>query len=145
MVSCAGIRLKEYHGHVIGLRDVELMAQPEISNYLLRARVRRAGTFPFHPDSQAAPFQSQTGSGGTPDRDIRAPRGDSSSGFLGFVFFLLWEKIRVHTNRRCSEAFPFFFFGFLNGPSEKGAGQHSAPPRLCLSQLLGRSTFPQSH
>lgn len=37
------------------------------------------------------------------------------------------------------------FFFFLNGRSEKGAGPRSAPPWLCLSQLLGRSTSPQSH
>ena len=57
--------------------------------------------------------------------------------------FFVWEKIHVHTNRRCSD----FFFFFLKHHNEKGGrAEHSAPPhpRLCLSQSLGRSTFPPS-
>lgn len=101
--------------------------------------------FHFIPTLKLPPFQSQTGSGGTPDRDIRAPRGDSSSGFLGFFFFFFCSGKRFVSIQTAGAARLFPFFCFLNGPSEKGAGQHSAPPRLCLSQLLGRSTFPQSH
>lgn len=75
---------------------------------------------------------------GTPDRDIRAPQGDSSSRFLG-GFFGLGKDLCLYKPQVQRG------FSFLNGRSAKGAGQHSAPPRLCLSQLLGRSTFPHSH
>lgn len=115
VMSCAGIRLKEYRGHVIGLRDAELMAPPSLGgrNLQLSPACTCSSHWNFSISSRrsSCPLSRAKPAAAAHQTVTSVHRG----GILpvdswGFFFFLLWEKIRVHTNRRCSEAFPFFFF-----------------------------------
>lgn len=115
-----------------------------ISNYLLRASVHCAGTFPFHHYTQAAPIQSQPAAAVA--KAAAATQQTVSSMHHGGIFpscneFLVLSGKRFMSIQTAGAA----RFFLLNHHSEKGAGRRSAPPWLCLSQLLGRSTFPQSH
>lgn len=97
--------------------------------------------FPFHHYVQPAPIESQPVAVEAVAA-VAAQRTMSSMHHRG-IFpscseFLVLSGKRFMSIQTAGAGTWFF----LNHHSERGAGQHSAPPRLCLSQLLGRSTFP---
>lgn len=118
-------------------RDAELMAQPSLGSRNLQlspaCTCSSRWSFPISSRRSSCPLSRAKPAAAAHQTVTSVHRGGilpaDSWGFF-FVFFLLWEKIRVHTNRRCSEASPFFFFCFFKRPQRAGG-------RAALSAPLG--------
>lgn len=134
----------------LSLCGVELKAYSSVavSNYLLRASVHCAGTFPFHYSTQAAPIENQPAAELQQQQQHSGPWqpciagvcvcGEGSFQAAVNSSFCLGKRLMpIQT----TGAVRFF----LTTTLKNRAGRHSAPPQLCLSQLLSRSTFPSCH
>lgn len=106
------------------------------------------GSFPFHHHAQAAHFPEPNQQRLQQPPHSRPWHPCTAGGILPADSYFLgggWGLSgKIFMSLQNAGAARIFFF-FLNGRSEKGVGPRSAPPWLCLSQLLGRSTSPQSH
>lgn len=81
----------------------------KISNYLPRASVHCAGTFPFHHYIQAAPFKSQPAeAAAAAQQTVSSMHHGGNPSKLQWIPRFVWEKIHVYTNHRCCERFFFF-------------------------------------
>lgn len=145
VMSRAGIRLKEYRRHVIGLRDAELMAPPSLGgrNLQLSPACTCSSHWNFSISSRrsSCPLSRAKPAAAAHQTVTSVHRGGilPVDSWVFFCFFLLWEKIRVHTNRRCSEAFPFSLFFFKRPQREGGRAALSAPlGYVCHNYSVGQ-------
>ena len=134
-LSLRGVELKAYRARVLRRQSpitlcVQVFTALELFHFIITLKL---------PPSE--PTGGGGGGGGTEGRVTRAVRGEILPGCSEFLVLSGNRFMSIQTTGAVSS----FFFSFFTATVKKGAGQRSAPPRLCLSQLLSRSTFPQSH